>query len=179
MYQTNQNLATQAVLSLNIDAPVELTKWWKMNNNINIFNLKYDAPNLQGRAMHTQKTSYQIKTIQNFSITKEFTAELSANYTSAIDGGTIGIKGRFTSDLGLNKSFMDKKLNVKFSLRDIFKTDKLNAYSTYPGLTYTLRQNYDSRIARISLTYRFGQNEIKAARNRQTGLESEQGRLKN
>ncbi|MCZ4243406.1 TonB-dependent receptor domain-containing protein [Pedobacter punctiformis] len=179
LFQTNENLAKQEVWGLNINAPVKIFKWWETNNNLNIFNLKYDSPNLAGRALSTNKTSFQFKTQHTFTIAKGFTGELSGNYESPIDGGTIAIKERYGVDMGLSKSFMEKKMNLKFSLSDVFKTQKMRANSTLTGLEYTIRQDYDSRVARISFTYRFGQNEIKPARRRSTGLESEQGRIKN
>ncbi|WP_316802614.1 TonB-dependent receptor domain-containing protein [Pedobacter nototheniae] len=179
LYQTNENLAKQEVWGLNINIPVKLFKWWETNNNLNVFNLKYDSPNLGGSPLSTNKTSFQFKTQHTFTIVKGFTGELNGSYESPIDGGTIAIKERYSLDMGLSKSFMEKKMNLKFSLSDVFKTQRFNANSTLTGLDYNIRQNYDSRVARISFTYRFGQNEIKPARRRSTGLESEQNRMKN
>nr|WP_199156819.1 TonB-dependent receptor [Pedobacter sp. ASV2] len=178
LFQTNANLAKQEVWGLNINVPVQIFKWWQTNNNLNVFNLKYNSP-LAGREINTNKTSFQFKSQQTFTIIKSFTGEINASYESPLDAGTIAIKERYGFDIGLSKSFMEKKMNLKFSLSDVLHTQRFNATSTYPNLFYTIRQDYDSRVARISFTYRFGQNEIKPARRRSTGLESEQGRMKN
>ena len=41
------------------------------------------------------------------------------------------------------------------------------------------RQKDETRIARLTFSYRFGKNEVKAARKRATGLEDEANRIKN
>ena len=43
------------------------------------------------------------------------------------------------------------------------------------NLQFTNR--FESRVARLTFTYNFGNQKLKAARQRQTGVEDEQGRI--
>ncbi|MGA9650213.1 MULTISPECIES: TonB-dependent receptor domain-containing protein [Pedobacter] len=179
LYQTNENLAKNISYNANLNIPVKVAKWWSMNNNLNVFYLSFEAPNLAGQALKTGKTSFQFKSQQSFTIVSGLTAELNGSYESPLDYGTLKLKERYSIDAGLSKSLMNKKASLKLALSDIFNTYKNNLSSGYPGLKYEVRQKNESQIGRISFTYRFGKNEIKPARRRSTGTESEQGRMKN
>ncbi len=105
--------------------------------------------------------------------------ELSGSYKSPLDYGSLSLKSRYYVDMGLSKSLLNKKASVKVAVSDIFNLNETNLSSAYPGLKYDVHQKNDTRIARVSFTYRFGKNEIKPARRRSTGTEAEQGRMKN
>ncbi|KQS31733.1 hypothetical protein ASG14_18280 [Pedobacter sp. Leaf194] len=179
LYQTNENLAKNISYNANLNIPVQVAKWWQMNNNLNVFYLSFEAPDLAGTALKTGKTSFQFKSQQSFTIVSGLTAELNGSYESPLDYGTLRIKSRYSIDAGLSKSLMNKKASLKLALSDVFNTYKNDLSSGYPGLKYDVHQKNESQIARISFTYRFGKNEIKPARRRSTGTESEQGRMKN
>ncbi|MBO9673559.1 MAG: TonB-dependent receptor [Sphingobacteriaceae bacterium] len=179
LYQTNANIATNISYNANLNVPVQITKWWQTNNNLNVFYLSFKAPDLAGRALKTGKTSFQFKSQQTFTIMDGFTAEINGSYESPLDYGTLSLKARYSVDAGLSKSLFNKKASLKLALSDVFNMYENNLSSAYPGLTYTVNQKNESRVGRISFTYRFGKNEIKPARRRSTGTEAEQGRMKN
>lgn len=179
LYQTNANIATNISYSANLNVPIQITKWWQTNNNLNVFYLSFESPNLAGRALKTGKTSFQFKSQQTFTIVNGFTAELNGNYESPLDYGTLSLKARYSIDAGLSKTLFNKKASLKLALSDVFNMSENNLSSAYPGLTYTVHQKNETRVGRISFTYRFGKNEIKPARRRSTGTEAEQGRMKN
>ena len=179
LYQTNANIAKNISYGANLNIPVKVAKWWEMNNNLNVFYLSFEAPDLAGQALKTGKTSLQFKSQHTFTIVKGLTAELNGNYESPIEYGTLSIGSRYGVDAGLSKSLFKKKASLKLALSDVFNTQDTELTSAYPGLKYDLYQKNESQIGRISFSYRFGNNEIKPARRRSTGTESEQGRMKN
>ncbi|RZK55711.1 MAG: TonB-dependent receptor, partial [Pedobacter sp.] len=179
LYQTNANLAKNITYGANLNIPVKPTKWWDMNNNLNVFHLSFEAPDLAGQNLKTGKTSFQYKMQNTFVIVSGFTAELSGSYESPIDYGTLSIGNRYYVDMGLSKSLFNKKASLKIAMSDVFNTNESNITSAYPGLKYDLYQKNDTQLGRISFSYRFGKNEIKPARRRSVGTESEQGRMKN
>lgn len=179
LYQTNANIAKNISYGANLNVPVKVTKWWNMNNNLNVFYLSFEAPDLGGRALKTGKTSFQFKAQNTFTIVKGLTAELMGNYQSPLEYGTLSIEAKYGIDMGITKSLLNKKASLKLALNDVFNTQETRLSSTYPGLNYSLYQKNETQIGRISFTYRFGKNEIKPARRRITGTEAEQSRIKN
>lgn len=179
LYQTNENLAKNVTYGANLNIPIKFTKWWDMNNNLNVFHLSFETPDLAGSALKTGKTSFQFKMQNSFTIVKGFTAELMGSYESPLDYGTLSIGNRYYVDMGISKSLLNKKASLKLAMSDVFNTNEQNITSAYPGLKYDLYQKNDTQLGRISFTYRFGKNEIKPARRRSIGTEAEQGRMKN
>jgi hypothetical protein len=179
LFQTNANLAKNIVYGANLNVPISIFKWWQTNNNLNLFHLKFSTPDLAGKPLNTSKSSFVIKSQHTFIINPDLNAELSARYESPLEYGTLSIGERHGIDIGMSKSLMDKKINIKLALSDVFNTQVTRLGSTYPGLSYKLHQKNETRVARITFSYKFGKNELKPARKRATGVEEEKGRMKN
>lgn len=179
LYQTNANLAEQLSYALNVSAPVTFAKWWNSNTNLTVFNNHFTSPDLNGQVLDNKQTAFQLFHSQNFTLNSSTSVELSGNYQSKMIYGTFLIQPQYAIDFGLNKSLMAKKVNLKLAVNDIFKTRGGKISSAYPGLEYKVRQRFDSRTVRLTLSYKFGNNEMKESRKRSTGLDSESGRIKN
>jgi hypothetical protein len=132
LYQTNANLAKNVSYGANVNVPVKPAKWWDMNNNLNVFHLSFESPDLGGQALKTGKTAMQFKMQNNFTIVKGFTAELNGSYESPLDYGTLSIGSRYFMDMGFSKSLLNKKASLKLAMSDIFNTSEQNITSAYP-----------------------------------------------
>lgn len=179
LFQTNENLDKQINYSVNVNAPVSFSKWWSTSNNASVFYLGFRSPDLRGQDLSSGRVALQFNSQHKFVISPTITGELNGDYTSPIEYGTLKISSQYGLDLGLSKSFMKKKANVKLALSDILDTRKQKISSAYEGLDYNLVQKNETRIGRLTFTYRFGKSEIKPERRRSTGLEDEQRRIKN
>jgi len=179
LYQTNANLAEQLSYALNISAPVTFTKWWNSNTNLTVFNNHFTSPDLNGQVLDNKQTAFQVYHSENFTLNGSTSVEISGNYQSKLIYGTFLVQPQYAVDFGMNKSLMAKKVNLKLAVSDIFKTRRGRISSAYPGLDYKVNQRYDSRAVRLTLSYKFGNNELKESRKRSTGLDSEAGRVKN
>ncbi|MBY0245231.1 MAG: TonB-dependent receptor [Sphingobacteriaceae bacterium] len=178
LFATKKNLAQNTNFNVNLNFPIEVTKWWNFNNDINVFYLGFKSPNLEGVDLNTGKTSYQIKSQHSFTIMPGLSAELNGSYESPLVYGTLSLKSRQSIDAGLNKSLWKKSATLKVTLNDVFNTLEQNLDSSYPGLSYSLHQKRNTQMIRVAFTYRFGNKDVKAARRRSNGSDSEQGRLK-
>ena len=141
--------------------------------------MAFETPNLQGQALKTGQTSFQVLMQQNFIIMDGLTAELNANYESPLTYGTLALQERAFVDFGISKAMLKKKASLKLAVSDVFDTNRTRLSSAYPGLSYSLYQKNETQLFRVNFSYRFGKNEIKPARRRSTGTEAEQGRMKN
>ena len=81
-------------------------------------------------------------------------------------------------DAGIQKKLMDGKANLRLAVSDIFRTNHWSGISRFGVLDMRVAGGWDSRRFRMSLSYNFGNSEVKAARRRNTGLEDEQRRIK-
>lgn len=173
-----QNLAKQDAYNMNASYPVTITKWWNTNNNLTVFYNRFQTPDLLGAPYSSGKLAFKLNTNQTIKLNSSTKLEWAGNYEAKQVYGTLLIAPRYGIDLGASKSFMNDQLNIKFAANDIFKLQQSKITSTLPSQRYVVNERWESRIFRLTCTYRFGSNEIKAARERSGGAETESKRVK-
>lgn len=174
----DQNLAFQQIFDLNLSMPFEITKWWNTSDNVTLYYRNFDAPDLMGAAFHSGKLSYLASTTQTFTISPSINAEASGNYQSAQVYGTYAVKPLYSVDLGISKSFADKRANIKLAANDAFNLMKARVSSTIPSQDYKLIQKQETRVFRLTFSYNFGSSQIKAVREHSSASETEQKRVR-
>ncbi|WP_419802040.1 TonB-dependent receptor domain-containing protein [Mucilaginibacter sp.] len=177
-YDTQLNLQTQNAYNININAPFTFAKWWTGNLNFNGFYLGFKSDSLLGASLSRGKAAFQAKALNTFIIGNGFKAELSGDYQSPLVYGVFNIRPQYAVDAGLSKTFLNKKLNAKFSVSDIFNTRTNNLSSNYTNTNINIYQKRDSRVALLTLTYNFGNSKLAPARRHKSGADDEKNRVK-
>lgn len=175
-FQTNSNLQTQTGYNANINTPFTITKWWEGNVNVTAFYLGFKSDTLAGQKFDDGQWAYQARMTQTFKFAGA-RLELMGDYQSKLTYGIYKIRPRYSVDLGISKSFLDKKLNVKVACDDIFNIRRNDLSSNALGNEFTIKQKNDSRVGRLTLTYNFGNSSIKVRQHR-SGADDEKGRVK-
>jgi iron complex outermembrane receptor protein len=174
---TEDNLQVQNAYNLNVFSPYTITKWWEGNVNATAFYLGFISNGLEGGNLDRGQVAYNIRTTQTFTPIASYKAELTANYQSDLTYGLYDVKPRYSVDAGISHSFDNKKANIKLSMSDIFNTLTNDVNSNYENTNLQITQKRETRITRLTFTYNFGNNKIKA-REHQTGADDEKGRVK-
>ena len=172
---TNENVAKQDVISLNVSYPFQY-KWYSLFFNVNSFYSSYkgDAADYH---VDINVFSFNIYAQQTFKLGKTTTGEMSGYYTApSVWQGAIKSKGLGTVDMGIQQSVLKGKGTVKATVTDVFYTLKWSGSSTTTGQILNVNGNQESRQFRINFSYRFGSNQVKAARNRKSATEEENKR---
>jgi iron complex outermembrane receptor protein len=79
-------------------------------------------------------------------------------------------------DAGLQHTILKGKGTIKTSVTDIFKTMRWAGTGNVTGQQLRVNGGWESRQFKMNLNYRFGNNQVKAARQRKTGAEEEANR---
>ncbi|MCB0633112.1 MAG: TonB-dependent receptor [Lewinella sp.] len=173
------NLAQQDVYSLSFSAPIQITKWWNSYVSLTGSRTENTADYGDGKIVDLQATSFNGYAQQAFSLPKDLKLEISGWYNSpGIWGGTFKMKAMGNVDIGLQKKILEGRANLKVSVSDVFRTNRWSGISQFGSLYMKAGGNWDSRRLNVNFSYRFGNDEVKAARRRRTGLEDEQRRIK-
>lgn len=175
-YQTTLNLQTQDSYSVDINSPYTITKWWSGNAELNVFDLQFKSDSLFGGNLSDGKLTYQIKATQTFTFAG-IKAELFTRYNAPMIYGIYHLHSRWSNDIGFSHSFYQKKLNIKFAVTDVFNTWSNNLDANYQADNFSIRQKGQTRGARLTLTYNFGNSKIKASEHH-SGAEDESQRVK-
>ena len=173
---TQKNLATQDIVNLNVSYPFQY-KWYSIFGNLNAYYSKYKADNGPDRKIDLDVFAVNFFAQQTFRLGKGWTGEMSGFYTSpSIWQGTIKSSYIWSVDGGFQKTVLKGAGNIKASVSDIFRTLKWKGTSDYAGQHSVAAGNFESRQLKLNFTYRFGNSQVKAARQRKTGAEEENKR---
>lgn len=173
-----KNLATQQILSISVGSPLPIAKWWNGYANV-WYNYQMFKGRIGNNDLKVDIPLYGAYMQHTFTLGKGYNAELSGWFSGPnVWGATWRTKSMGGLDAGIQKLVFNKKGTLKLSVTDIFRTNPWKATSNFGGLYINGQGSWESRTIRLNFTYRFGNTQVKAARQRQTGLESEAKRIK-
>jgi iron complex outermembrane recepter protein len=189
-YVTKYNIGYVDNLGISFSVPVPITKWWFSNTYFNLYNNHYvgDIPkttidvngnsNTIYQPLDARATTYQLNMTHQFTLPKKFSLELSGYYQSPFIEGQLVGKPMGQVSFGVQKKLLKDKATIKFNVNDIFWTNQFRGSFMFNDIDVRIANQWESRTARMTFTYRFGNNKVASARQRQTGLEDEKGRVK-
>jgi iron complex outermembrane receptor protein len=179
-YITTRNLASEDILSLDISGQIPVTKWWSLYASVTGYHLDYAADFGEGKVINESIFALSLYAQNTFTLPKGFSLELSGWYSSpSIWGGTYKTASQGSIDAGMQKKLFKDRGTLKLSITDIFHTAPWDSVSDFGGLYVEADGDWESRQFRATFTYRFGNKQVKGARQRNTGNESETQRLGN
>jgi iron complex outermembrane recepter protein len=176
-FMTRKNLATQDIASINISYPLQLG-WYSAFGNLNMYYSHYKASFGEGRTIDLDVYAYNFYMQNSAKLGKGWTGEVSGWYSSpSIWQGTFKSKQMWAVEAGFQKSMLKGKGNLKMSVSDIFKTMRWAGTSNFAGQRLYTEGGWESRQLKVNFSYRFGNTQVKAARQRKTSLEDESQRV--
>ncbi|MGI4866063.1 MAG: outer membrane beta-barrel protein [Janthinobacterium lividum] len=167
-----RNLSRQNFYTLNLTAPLELTKWWTLYANVILYYNQYQG-DLNNTALDRGRVAFNLTANSSFTLPGGWTAELTSLYESREVVGYQLTQDRGQVAIGFQKSFWKKQATLRLNVADVFYTTPIRATSTYDNFTETFYQRQDLRVATAALTYRFGNSKVAAARKRAAGADEE------
>lgn len=176
-FQTTKNLATQDVISLNISYPFSYKSYSLFTNLSSNYSKFKGSFGDASRQIDNDAFSATLFTQSTLKFAKTWTAEVSTLYVSPfVWQGAFKGKAMGFVDAGLQKSVFKNKGTLKASVSDIFNTMHFRGTQDYAGQYARVGANWESRQFKLNFTYRLGSSQIKAARQRKTGLDDESKR---
>jgi hypothetical protein len=174
-----RNIANQHVFNAGIGASTPFKKWW--NGYVNVyFNFQRLLGQIGDNYLRLDIPSYGAYLQQSFTLGKDYSAELSGWFNGpSVWGGSWRTRPQGAIDLGIQKMLFNQAASVKLSVTDIFFTAPWRSQNNFGGLSVNGSGNWESRTFRVSFNWRFGSAQIKASRERKTGMETESKRIKN
>ncbi|TAE27551.1 MAG: TonB-dependent receptor [Cytophagales bacterium] len=177
-YMTTRNLANQRVWSVNVSYPFSLATWWNVYANVNAYRSTNRANFGEGKFIGLTVNALNLYMQHTITLPRKWNLELSGYYTSpSIWGGTFRNRRYWGTNVGLQRKVLADRGSVVLTVSDPFNRQQWRGISRFGGLYMDASGGYESQQVRVNFTYSFGSKQIKAARQRKTGLEEEKGRL--
>jgi iron complex outermembrane receptor protein len=171
------NLATQKLYNANISLPMDITKWWNAYMNFSASYTDNQADYGGGKVVDVQAGSYSFFQQHTFKLGNQWKGEISGWYSGpGVWGGVFLYDPSYSLNLGLQRKFINEKMNVRLSVGDITYQSGWSGVSRFNGQVGNGQGNWDSRRASLSISYDLGNSNVKS-RRRNTGIEAESKRV--
>lgn len=171
------NLAEQDIFSANISAPMQLAKKWNAYFNLSASHINNQADYGNGAVVDVQTFTYSIYQQHTFDLPWKLKGEISGYFAGpGVWGGVFLYETSWALNVGLQRKFLENKMNVRISFNDIFYESGWDGFSDFNGLYSAGSGRWDSRRFSVSVGYNFGNENVKS-RNRKAGLEKEAERV--
>jgi iron complex outermembrane recepter protein len=165
---TNLNQVTNAWANLGFGLPIGQA--WMIESNVSCVYLDYQS-DLFGSTLSNQSTMWNFYQQHTFSLPKEWKIQVSGFYQTGLLYGMFDVGSQGYLDIGISKSFFNKKLNTSLNASDILYTSNNRVRVNYQNQNVFLINKQESRRVMLRLSYNFG--NAKAARKTQFKSASE------
>ena len=177
--QTNTNLESAEIIYFNASVPVPITKWWTSTNNLNSYVALYSG-NVANTTINRQgSVAFNVQTSNSFTIGKTWTLEVNADYRSKELYAFDRIDDIWSFGIGAQKKIMQNRGTIRLNVTDMFYTNVTTANVTFTDYTEYFDVRRETRVATLSLTYKFGNASVAANRRRSGGADDLKSRVNN
>lgn len=173
-----QNMDNINITSFNISYPLRLMKNWEITG-FGGLNLENYRGQFQNADIDLSATTYNFRFQNSVTLPAGISMDATYAYNSPlIWRGSLTIQSFSRIDIGFRKNFMEDRLLLRITGADLLRQGSDYDYSgNYGGMDIIGVRSVDDRRAGISLTWRFGNQELRSAKQRSSALEVETERL--
>lgn len=171
-----RNVADTRSINLSVGTPLKHNDWWNSYISINAFQTWYIPQDISFQAIELFTVSLYAQS--SFGLGNNWQLQVSGWWSSpGVWGGTFRTKSLGALNTSISKSLMNDKLKLFVNFNDILFTSPWYGDMEYGGLAINGTGGRDSRQIEFGLTYRFGNDQVKALKANEGGLKSESERV--
>ncbi len=168
-YTTN-NLDYYKSYNATVIAPITLASFWQTNNNLSLTLQNYKMK-MHNEIIDNNNFHFMAQTNHQINLPADFKLEVSATVNGPTINGIYNIDSQWWIDAGIERSFMDNKLNVSLRASDIFKSMDMTVDATYGGNYFNLKQYFWQQAISLNLRYSFDKGNKTEREVRKNSLE--------
>lgn len=164
------NLELEEMYSLSLSLPVNITRWWRMQNNVNGYINQIDS-DYPGGHLEISQANFDLNTSHTYMLPRDFSLELSFFYYSRAQRGVWINTPREILNFGLQKEFKNNWGTLSFNFSNILNEPFLDRSAILPELNMeqNLLLDFDTRVIKLSYNRSFGNMEVKSRNKRESG----------
>jgi outer membrane receptor protein involved in Fe transport len=176
-YTTPENLAQYSNIVFELNFPIQFGKKISgYGGNQFIYN-HYKAVYLGG-LYNRSKWNWQAYWQVAYKPTPAWNIEVSGFYLTPFLNEFIEIGDLGSLNFAVQHIFWEKKARLTLNFNDILFSQRSRGLIQYQEINVAFRQANETRNVRLAFTYSFGNQKLKAVRNRSTGSDAEANRVK-
>jgi len=144
----------------------QITDYWDVTTNLNLFQTKINAANLQNN-LSNQGFAWFGKMNSNTKFPYNVSLQVTGNYESKQILPQGERASKYSVDMAVRKEFLKKRtLAISLGLNDIFNTDRTLSYTTTAFSDQEYYRKRASRELRLNMSWRFGKMDAAKKKNK-------------
>ena len=167
-----RNFGKNQNVSLMANYRKQIVKIWMANLTVQGAYLINTSDEASGEFVN-KGSSFVVQLGNNITITPTLSAEVTGMYMSGMRQGYMVIQSMGNFSVGLRQMLLKNKMTLSLTINDILNTQKQRVSAQYGNVNYAAFGYNDTRYANLTLRYNFGSTTVRAARNKQSGIEDE------
>ena len=169
---TPRNIGKQQRVSLTLYQGFNIVRGWDINLNLTGYYVKNDIAFDAYRQFDLDRFA-GIFSIQNtIRLPWQIQIELNGSFiTKRLGASNEYVEPSGYVDVGLSKSFANKKWTIHLAMSDVFWTSRWDNYSSFAGFQLWNWGKSESRQIKLNITYRFGQKKSSTHHSRFNEIE--------
>lgn len=161
-FYQRKNAGSQVQYGLEYNRSNKINSWWYLRFSGDLYYRKFVDEQGEDRF---DKYTVSFNTFNDFKLTETLDLDVRGRYNSPRTDAFYEEEEKYKVDLVLKKSFLDKKLNARISLNDVFNSLQFNNVREFDNYVTREFRKPRTRTIGIWLTYNFT-NNIKASKKR-------------
>ncbi|RKR85002.1 outer membrane receptor protein involved in Fe transport [Mucilaginibacter gracilis] len=170
------NLGNRYNYGIHFLAPVNFTKWYHVDFDVNMLYQQYTGTSVLGD-LNSSSPDVTFKIFQHFKLPFGTQLDFNGYYEAPTTYGIYQYKAEYYVYGGITKSVLKKQGSVHLQVDGIFNWDKNIYTSHYQNLNLSGTQIDKFRAITLSFTYALGKKTVTAARKKSNEAAEEQGRM--
>lgn len=155
MIYTRGNVGRFQSMGASASLQLPVTNWWNLNTSV-VFTRKI-IEGVVYKPIKATVNQVNISLNSQFQLGRGWVGEISGYYLS---NSQIDLQETLTpqgeAGFGLSKQVLKGRGSVRLAVRDVFYTQNYSGYSRFQNSDEPFEVKWDSRVARLSFTWRFG-----------------------
>jgi hypothetical protein len=179
-FQRQGNIAAQDNYSLSIGCPLPIAKWWEGYLNFTGVISAFEANFREGYAYKASFKTFNVYSEHTFRLPNDWSFQVSGWYNSpTIWQATFRAKAMGSLDLGVRKQILKGDGTISMNVSDVLRTQGFRMVNDFtPGLYMQGSGRWESQTVKLNFSYRFGNKNVKGSKQRKTGTEDVNSRIK-
>jgi len=170
------NVGNSSYISLNESASVQPTKWWSMDNSVS-FRAGNNSSTYPDYEFNQAFFGIDISLENSFQICKTIKAQLSGYYNTPYKDGITRVRASYGASAGLQKTLWSGKANLKINYNNFIGPSAYRSQYLSDDLNIKWVNRWEGRRVNLSFNYKFGNKNVKSARQRSSAAGTEVNRV--
>lgn len=176
MSTRSDNNALSEQGALNLTASLHPASWWQVDATTLLSYDRYKSTT-PGYQFVNQLISMNATVDQTFSLTRGWKVQLTSYYNTPMVSGQSRMVAIFSMNVGIQKSICDGQGRLRLYFQDPLNQQRWDSYIDQGNTKIKWVNRWENRRISLSFNWKFGNKQVKNARERAGGSEQERRRV--